>query len=101
MDILSEAEREFSELTISQIEYADPPYDLDYLKTIHFQLFSDVYEWAGELRQIDISKGDTRFCNFSRIEVEANKLFKKLQQQNNFQDLDKQDFIYHVANLYC
>ncbi|MGD9699605.1 putative adenosine monophosphate-protein transferase Fic [Acinetobacter sp.] len=101
IDILAEAEREFSELAISQIEYADPPYNLDYLKSIHFQLFSDVYEWAGEFRQVDISKGDTRFCNFSRIDVEANKIFKQLQQQNYFYGLSKQDLIYKIADLYC
>lgn len=100
-DILSEAERDFSELAISQIEYADPPYDLKYLKSIHSQLFSDIYEWAGELRQVDISKGDTRFCNFSRIEVEANKILKKLQQDKYFNNLDHKNFIYKIADLYC
>lgn len=101
INVLTEAEREFSELAISQIEYTDPPYDLSHLKSIHSQLFSDVYEWAGELRQVDISKGDTRFCNFPRIEVEANKIFGQLQQQNYYQGLDKQDLIYKVADLYC
>lgn len=68
-----------------QIEYEEPPYDLNYLKKIHAVLFSDLYAWAGELRQVDIAKGDTRFCTFRRIEIEANKLFAQLQQQQYFQ----------------
>lgn len=100
-DILTEAEKAFSELASTQLEYADPPYDLNYLKSIHLQLFTDVYDWAGQLRQADISKGNTRFCTFSRIEVEANKIFKRLQEQNYFKNLDKQSFIYQIADLYC
>lgn len=101
IDILAEAEREFSELAISQIEYADPSYNLDYLKSIHFQLFSDVYEWTGELRQVDISKGDTSFCNFTGIDVEANKILNNCNSKTLFYSLSKQDLIYEIADLYC
>ncbi|RQL71299.1 hypothetical protein BJI62_20175 [Acinetobacter pittii] len=79
--ILEQAELELSGLASSLIEYAEPPYDLKYLKSIHVQLFGDLYDWAGKLRQIDISKGDTRFCNFSRIEIETNKLLRPLQEK--------------------
>ena len=74
------------------IEYAEPPYDLQYLKSIHAQLFGDLYDWAGKLRQIDISKGDTRFCNFSRIEIETNKLLKPLQEKKYIQATRAQNY---------
>ena len=99
--ILEQAELELTTLSSSLIEYSEPPYDLAYLQHIHKQLFSDVYEWAGQLRQIDISKGDTRFCTFSRIEVETNKLLKPLQQQNYFQGLEIKQLITKLADLYC
>lgn len=99
--ILQQAELELSEYASLHIEYTEPPYDLQYLKNIHYSLFSDLYEWAGELRQVDISKGDTRFCTFSRIEVEANKLFKQLQSQNYFQHIEKQKLIMQLADFYC
>lgn len=99
--VLEQAELELSGLSSSLIEYAEPPYDLHYLQSIHAQLFGDLYEWAGQLRQIDISKGDTRFCTFSRIEIETNKLLNPLQQQNYFQGLELQDLIGELANLYC
>ena len=99
--VLEQAELELSGLSSSLIEYAEPPYDLQYLQSIHAQLFGDLYEWAGQLRQIDISKGDTRFCTFSRIEIETNKLLNSLQQQNYFQDLESKYFIPKLADLYC
>ena len=99
--ILEQAELELTTLSSSLIEYSEPPYDLAYLQHIHKQLFSDVYEWAGQLRQIDISKGDTRFCTFSRIEIETNKLLNPLQEQHYFQDLEFQKLIPKFADLYC
>jgi fido (protein-threonine AMPylation protein) len=35
-------------------------YDLDYLRQVHRTLFGDVYPRAGELRTVDIIKGNTR-----------------------------------------
>ena len=99
--ILEQAELELSGLSSSLIDYAEPPYNLQYLQAIHTQLFGDLYEWSGQLRQIDISKGDTRFCTFSRIEIETNKLLNSLQQQNYFQDLESKYFIPKLADLYC
>ncbi|MDQ9949820.1 MULTISPECIES: putative adenosine monophosphate-protein transferase Fic [unclassified Acinetobacter] len=99
--ILEQAELELSGLSSSLIDYAEPPYNLQYLQAIHTQLFGDLYEWAGQLRQIDISKGDTRFCTFSRIGIETNKLLNSLQQQNYFQDLESKYFIPKLADLYC
>ena len=99
--ILEQAELELSGLSSSLIDYAEPPYNLQYLQAIHTQLFGDLYEWSGQLRQIDISKGDTRFCTFSRIEIEINKLLNPLQQLNYFQGLELEEFIPKLADLYC
>lgn len=99
--ILEQAELELSSLASSLIEYSDPPYNLAYLKTIHKTLFCDLYEWAGQIRQIDISKGSTRFCTFSRIEAETNKLLNSLQDHDYFQGVDLEKFIHQLADLYC
>src|SRR5690606_40602320 len=65
-------------------------YDLPYLQQIHRILFDDVYEWAGELRTVDISKGGTHFCNVTRIEAEAAKLFRRMATANWFEGLARQ-----------
>ena len=82
MDELEKAEREITAITARRISYSAPPYSLEYMKNLHRQLFSDLYDWAGELRSIDISKGGTRFCNCGRMIAESNKLFKRLESDN-------------------
>jgi cell filamentation protein len=36
-------------------------FDLKHLRAIHRHLFQDVYDWAGELRTVEISKGRQQF----------------------------------------
>ncbi|MDQ7728637.1 putative adenosine monophosphate-protein transferase Fic [Halomonas sp. SpR8] len=97
---LEEAERELSLINADGIELSLPPYDFAYLKRLHHQLFHDLYDWAGEVRTIDIAKDDTRFCNVNRIIPEAEKLFNKLAERNHFTQLEKADLIPACAELY-
>lgn len=97
---LEEAERELSLINADSIELSPPPYNFAYLKYLHDQLFHDLYGWAGEVRTIDIAKGDTRFCNVNRIVPEAEKLFTSLTTQHYFTQLEKAELIYACAELY-
>jgi cell filamentation protein len=36
-------------------------FDLAHLRAIHRHLFQDVYDWAGEIRTVEISKGGSQF----------------------------------------
>src|SRR5690606_15090999 len=36
-------------------------FDLKHLRAIHRHLFQDVYDWAGELRTVEIFKGGSQF----------------------------------------
>tara|TARA_R100001440_G_scaffold71422_1_gene94386 strand:- start:377 stop:970 length:594 start_codon:yes stop_codon:yes gene_type:complete len=101
-DKLAEAEIEFTaeryrlyqspKATIQQFTF-------EHLKTLHYHLFQDVYEWAGEVRDVDISKGETLFCTCTRIEPEAKKLFKNISQLENSQSHEL--FIEQIADLFC
>jgi len=44
-------------------------FDLPHLRAMHRHLFQDVYDWAGEIRTVDISRGASRFANFNQIET--------------------------------
>ena len=50
---------------LRMLELVDAPvqgrFDLAHLCAIHHHVFQDVYEWAGELRTVDISRGSSRF----------------------------------------
>lgn len=99
-DKLSEAEKVITDLSLDEIEFSSPPYDLEYFQNIHRQLFGDIYEWAGEIRTLDISKGDTRFCNCQFIEQESKKNFDKLAQANYFIHYDRNELIKAISDLY-
>ena len=100
-ETLQEAEREFTTAALNNIEFLPPPYDLSYLQDLHSLLFSHIYSWAGEIRTIDISKQDTRFCTSTRIEPEANKIFHYLEAENYFENEDHDSFIMKIAELYA
>ncbi len=98
--ILEEAEREITAISIHAIKYSNPPYSLEYLRKIHAVLFYELYDWAGEIRTIDISKGNTRFCTHSRIVPEIEKLFKKLENENYLIN-SSNDFAFKLTEYYA
>ncbi len=53
-------------------------FDLEHLQAIHRYLFQDVYEWAGKLRTIDISKGGHMFAHHAHIQSAAAPIFMQL-----------------------
>ena len=98
-ELLKTAEKEFSAVRAQYLllQPITDNFDLAHLQTIHRELFGDVYDWAGEIRRIDISKGNTRFANFAFIENESRKLLEKLRNENYLQGLDKDKFAERVA----
>jgi len=67
-------------------------FDLSHLKAIHKKLFSDIYQWAGQVRTVDISKGDSRFAHHGYIEAEAKKLTDQLNREQNLRGLSADRF---------
>lgn len=63
-DELAAVEARVSVQRLSEIESQGfaGRFDLDHLCAIHRHIFDDVYEWAGELRTVDLAKGHTLFC---------------------------------------
>ena len=78
--------------TLRSIEILENPlagqFDLALLQRIHFALFQDVYDWAGKIRTVDISRGNSRFANVRFIESAANELFNQLARENWLKELD-------------
>ncbi len=57
---LEAAERRFvAQRLLEAVPTGD--FDLDHLRAIHRHLFQDVYEWAGEVRTVEIAKGGSGF----------------------------------------
>ncbi|QCG47123.1 Fic/DOC family protein [Aeromonas schubertii] len=98
---LEKAEAEFSLLGIQQINFQQPPYNIEHLKTIHRTIFGKIYPWAGEIRRIDISKGNTHFCITSRVIPETIKTFHKLHQENYLSNLEHKIFVEKFSEYYA
>lgn len=98
--LLSQAERDLSSIAANEIDFSPPPYALSTLQHIHRRLFADLYDWAGELRSVDISKGFTRFCNIQRMVPEAEKLFAGLRQAQWFENHQRADLVKSVAQMF-
>ena len=54
-------------------------FDLDHLCRIHKFIFKDIYPFAGELRNEDISKGSFRFAHFRFIVPQTNQILDELK----------------------
>src|SRR5208337_1902475 len=67
-------------------------FDLSHLEAIHRYLFGDLYEWAGELRTVDISKGEQRFAHHAHIAGAAGPIFLQLAGEKHLAGLDPATF---------
>ena len=95
---LKVAEREITSLRIAQatIEKIDGNFDFEHLKAIHKFIFQDIYFWAGETRNVDISKG-SQFCLYQFIEPQMQMLLGELARENYLRDYEREEFISRLA----
>ncbi|NQZ09627.1 MAG: Fic family protein [Algicola sp.] len=98
---LTDVERQVTQLAAHAIVFNGPPFNLQYWQHIHRQLFCELFEWAGQLRTIIISKGETNFGLPQGIDRQCKMVFKQLANDNNLVNLDKPQFINKLAEYYC
>ena len=75
--VLSQVEADLTKLRISQWELnplADT-FDFAHYKAVHTYLFGDLYDWAGQIRTVNLSKKGTNFCLADQIESRAAAIF--------------------------
>lgn len=56
-------------------------FDLKHLTDIHRHIFSDVYPFAGKLRDENIAKGTSRFAQVEFIKTESDRIFGELKAE--------------------
>ncbi|VFS01702.1 cell filamentation protein Fic [Citrobacter koseri] len=98
---LEQAAYELTALRAATIEPGPLVRGLPQLRAIHRQLYQDVFDWAGQLREVDIYQGDTRFCHFAYIEKEGNALMQDLEEEGYLVGLTKEKFADRLAHYYC
>lgn len=73
-------------------------FDFAHLCAMHQHLFQDVYEWAGEIRTVDISRDASRFANASLIEGYLSGELRKLPVENWLRGLPPEVFVVRLAH---
>jgi cell filamentation protein len=76
-------------------------FDFEHYKALHHYLFSDLYDWAGITRTINISKKGTPFCPAKDIEAMATRIFTYLKMLNYFRGMGHNDFVDAIVDFYC
>lgn len=76
-------------------------FDFEHYKAIHRFLFSDLYDWAGEIRTVNISKKGTKFTPAENIETQAALIFKRLKNCNYFKGLAHDKLVEEIVDFYC
>lgn len=67
-------------------------FDLAHLRAIHRHLFQDIFDWAGELRTIEIAKGGDDFQPARFLEVGMRNIHDRLKTQNFLKGLERDGF---------
>ncbi len=72
-------------------------FDLKHLRAIHRHLFQDIYDWAGELRTVEISKGRQQFQFRKFIETGMADVHDRLVRARVLKGRSAEDFATEAA----
>lgn len=95
IDSLSELElAEQYVFTVRALQVAQKNYKIDHhnlkeLQLLHKHLFQDIYSFAGQLRNVQLVKGDTRFCQFEYIVSYGESIFHQLDQEGAWLSIEE------------
>jgi cell filamentation protein len=109
---LERAEADITYFTLADVDgsVATLPFDLTRLLAIHKHIFGDIFDWAGTLRNVRITKGErilggdtVRYSYPDTIERDAKIVLKKLET-TDWPSLDVHEtaaiFAKHIATLW-
>lgn len=74
-------------------------FDLAHLQAIHRHLFQDVYDWAGEIRRVPLSKGKSRFFPPDRIGLAMQDIHSRIVKQDHLRGLRPDRFAAAAARI--
>lgn len=100
---LQEAEALATYVNASKLEQCplEGVFDFAHYKAVHQFLFSDLYDWAGQIRTVNLSKKGTDFCPVGEIEPQTKLIFDRLKEQNYFKGLPHDAFVEELTDFYC
>src|SRR5699024_12380783 len=58
------------------------------VKELHFQLFKNIYDFAGEIRDVSLMKGQTRFCEPVYIEDQLKEICRAINIEEGWDSVE-------------
>ncbi|NUT08762.1 MAG: cell filamentation protein Fic [Hamadaea sp.] len=75
-------------------------FDLAHLRAFHREIFGDIYQWAGEVRTVNIAKTDL-FCVHQYIETYSHEVFSALAKENYLRTLSRASFVDRLTHYFA
>lgn len=75
-------------------------YNLAHMQAIHRAVFGSLYPWAGQLRSVEMTKGDTQFAKSDALYGYAVAIFDELEEENLLRGLYRDEFVVRLAHYY-
>lgn len=95
-----EADITFAKASYLEQNPIEGNFDFEHYKAIHKYLFEDLYNWAGQIRTVNISKKGTNFAEADSVEDLAINCFERLKSNNYFKDLRLDNFVNNIVDFY-
>jgi cell filamentation protein, protein adenylyltransferase len=74
-------------------------FGLEHLRAIHRHQFQDVYDWAGEIRTVELSKDGQQFQFRRFIETGMADVYNRLAAANFLKGCSRADFAHQAARI--
>lgn len=79
-------------------------FDETYFKSLHQRTWASLYDWAGDYRSVDMSKGGSLFCRAAFLDNESRRLFQQLEQEGFLKQAangSNEQFAERLAHYQC
>lgn len=74
---------------LEQGEYTIDSFTMKGFQDLHRYLFQDIYPFAGKFRDVQLMKGNTRFCQVQFLNNNAIDLFRELNEEPSWSSLEE------------
>lgn len=108
LEVITEIEKELLVEAYQQLHNEldeNTVFDEKYLCKTHHSIFSSLFEWGGQYRSVNISKGESMFCPYMNLDTFSKDIFTKLKNDNylrDFEDVSKKDeFVEKLSYYMC
>jgi cell filamentation protein len=100
---LSQAEANIAGLAL--VVLADEPllgdYDLSHWQAFHRRIFGALYQWAGDLRTVQIAKPNAFYARPEHIVGYAQGIFAELAREDHLKGLDRAAFLERLTHYHA